>query len=59
MKSREAAIPPADRFERLSRAADRLVASYAAAGKPDEVKKWQAVRAGYRETLPPPRREAR
>jgi hypothetical protein len=54
MKPREKSIPPQGRT-RLAEAVDRLVALYTAINKPDEVKRWQAERAKYRELLPAPR----
>jgi hypothetical protein len=56
MKEREKAIPPQAQG-RLSAGADRLIELYTATDKPEEVKKWRAERAKYREVLPAPRRE--
>jgi hypothetical protein len=42
-----AAIPEADRPDRLMEAAQRLVDLATTADKPDELKKWQAERAKY------------
>jgi tetratricopeptide (TPR) repeat protein/tRNA A-37 threonylcarbamoyl transferase component Bud32 len=48
MKAREKAIPQAGGSEALiPEALDRLVALYSATGKPDEVKKYQGLRAAY------------
>jgi uncharacterized protein HemY len=44
---------------RYAEALDRLIELYTATNNPDEVTKWQAERAKYRETLPPPREESR
>ena len=44
LKAREKTIPPLGR-DRLLEAADRLVELYTATNKPDEVKKWQEVKA--------------
>jgi tetratricopeptide (TPR) repeat protein len=56
MKQREKTIPPQGQA-RLPEAIDRLIELYTATDKPDEVKKWQAERAKYREVAPPPREE--
>jgi serine/threonine-protein kinase len=53
MKQREKTIPQEGRV-RLSEALDRLIELCTATNKPDEVKKWQAERAKYPATAPPP-----
>ena len=53
MKQREKTIPPQASI-RLPEALDRLIELSTATNKPDEVKKWQAERAKYPETAPPP-----
>ena len=53
MKAREKTIPPPVRIC-IPEALDRLIELYTALDKPDEVKKWQAERAKYREMLPLP-----
>jgi hypothetical protein len=53
MKPRDKTIPPEGRV-RLPEALDRLIDFYTATNKPDEVKKWQAERAKYPATAPPP-----
>ena len=53
MKQREKTIPP-QASTRLPEALDRLIELYTATNKPDEVKKWQAERAKYPATAPPP-----
>jgi len=56
MKQREKTIPKVPQTAtRIPEALDRLVAFYTAANKPDEVKKWQAERAKYKELAPPAR----
>jgi hypothetical protein len=45
---------PAQGKVRLPEALDRLIELYTATNKPDEVKKWQAERAKYKEIAPPP-----
>jgi eukaryotic-like serine/threonine-protein kinase len=52
MKDREKTIPPNGKV-RLPEAAARLVELYLALDKPDEVKKWKAVRAEYEQPSPP------
>jgi hypothetical protein len=57
MKAREKDIPP-PAATRIPEALDRLVELYTATNKPDEVKKYQELRAKYptpKEVLPPPR----
>ncbi len=54
LKKREKAIPFQGKI-RLVEAVERLVQLYAATGKPNEVKKWQAERARLPEHGPPPR----
>jgi eukaryotic-like serine/threonine-protein kinase len=54
MKAREKTIPP-EAATRIPEALDRLVELDTATNKPDEVKKYQELRAKYRELLPPPR----
>lgn len=44
MKAREKWIPPQGTI-RISDALDRLIELYTATNKPDEVKKWQEVKA--------------
>lgn len=46
MKEREKTIPPQGQ-ERLAEALDRLIELYTAMNKPDEVKKYQELRAKY------------
>jgi serine/threonine protein kinase/tetratricopeptide (TPR) repeat protein len=52
MKKREKTIP-LDAQARLAEAADRLVALYTATNKSDDLKKWQAEQARYRQISPP------
>ena len=52
MKSREKSIPPLE-VARLREALDRLIDLYTATDKPDEVKKWQAERAKYPQSVQP------
>ena len=56
MKQRAKAIPPEFRH-RLAEALDRLIAFYAAAGKPAEEAKWRVERAGYPPFVAPLPRE--
>ena len=53
MKQREATIPKQAKV-RLSEALDRLIDFATTTNKPDDVKKWQAERAKYPATAPPP-----
>lgn len=53
MRQREAEIPEPAKV-RLAEALDRLIEFSTATNKPDEVKKWQAERAKYQATVPPP-----
>jgi eukaryotic-like serine/threonine-protein kinase len=53
MKEREKTIPP-QAGTRLPEAIDRLIDFSTATNEPDEVKKWQAERAKYPATAPPP-----
>jgi tetratricopeptide (TPR) repeat protein len=53
MKQREKAIPP-QASTRIPEALDRLIDLASATDKPDDVKKWQAERAKYPATAPPP-----
>jgi hypothetical protein len=48
MKARESTIPPIANY-RLPEAFERLIDLYTAMNKPDDVKKWQAEQANYRE----------
>jgi tetratricopeptide (TPR) repeat protein len=60
LKAKAAAIPGPLRRERLEEALERLVRLATEAGKPDDLKKWEAERATLpREQLPPPRKAAR
>ena len=59
LKAREKDIPP-PALVRLPEALDRLIELYTATDKPDEVKKYNELRAKYptpKETLPPPRKD--
>ena len=53
MKQREKTIPPQGKV-RLPEALDRSIDLATATNKPDDVKKWQAERAKYPATAPPP-----
>ena len=53
MKAREKTIPR-QASTRILEAECRLIDLYTATNKPDEVKKWQADRAKYSVTTPPP-----
>jgi hypothetical protein len=53
MKQREKTIPP-QAATRIPETLDRLIELSAATSKPDEIKKWQAERAKYPATAPPP-----
>ena len=53
MKQREATIPKQAKV-RLLEALDRLIDLATATNKPEDVKKWQAERAKYPATAPPP-----
>jgi eukaryotic-like serine/threonine-protein kinase len=53
MKQREATIPKQGKV-RLLEALNRLIDLATATNKPDDVKKWQAERAKYPATAPPP-----
>ncbi|MFQ3650698.1 MAG: hypothetical protein SNJ75_10215 [Gemmataceae bacterium] len=57
MKEREKTIPPQG-VARIPEALDRLIDLYTATNKPDEVKKYQQLRAKYpakKEAAPMPR----
>ena len=54
MKQREKTIPAEGKL-RLPEALDRLVQFYTESNKPDEVEKWKAERAKFREVLPSPK----
>ena len=54
LKQREKTIP-AYGTVRIPEALDRLIELYTATNKPDEVEKWRAERANYKESAPPPR----
>lgn len=53
MKQREKTIPP-QASTRLPEAIDRLIEWSTATNRPNDVKKWRAERAKYRETTPAP-----
>jgi len=53
MKQREKMIPP-QAGTRLPETLDRLIELFTATNTPDDVKKWQAERAKYPATAPPP-----
>lgn len=54
MKARQKTIPP-PAGERISEALDRLIDLYTATNKPDEVKKYQELRAKYPKVVPMPK----
>jgi hypothetical protein len=55
MRDREEKIPKSGGGElRIPEALDRLIEFYSATNKPEEVKRWQAARAKYPATAPPP-----
>jgi tetratricopeptide (TPR) repeat protein len=56
LKAREKSIPPQG-ATRIPEALDRLIELYTATNKPDEVKKYQSLRAKYPPELAPPPKE--